>query len=165
MKSVADHDHLLHPCHSRNNAVAHGRLIAAQGVCKPFANISDFWAYLIPMAVFMGCIWVGSNWKSLYPLSYVLRTLLVAVALWLLWPKYTKVRWNHWWLGVIVGIIGIVQWVGMEKLLMSQDWLFWMRMTRHQGQRVRSARAFFHLLQRRGVSSRSAGPARCWWCR
>jgi len=94
-------------------------------------RIPDFWAYIIPMAIFMGFTSMGSQWKSLYPLSYVLKTLVVPVALVVLWPKYTKLRWNHWWLGVIVGVIGLVQWVGMEKLLMSQPWLSWTRMTRN----------------------------------
>src|SRR5206468_1334855 len=31
---------------------------------------------------------------------------------------YTKIRWNYWWLGLVLGIVGIVQWVGMEHLLM-----------------------------------------------
>src|SRR5439155_27116499 len=34
-----------------------------------------------------------------------------------LWNHYTKIRWNHWWLGAIVGVVVIVQWVGMQLLL------------------------------------------------
>lgn len=95
------------------------------------SGISDFWAYVIPMAIFLGLTQIGSSWKEFFPATYIAKTILAAVALWLLWPKYTKVRWNHWWLGVIVGVIGVVQWVGMEKLLMSQPWLFWTRMIRN----------------------------------
>ncbi len=92
------------------------------------AHDFDFWAYLIPMAIFMAFTTIGSQWKQLYPLSYVLKSLIVPVALIVLWPRYTKIRWNYWWLGIIVGIAGVVQWVGMEKLLMSQSWLSWTRM-------------------------------------
>ena len=39
----------------------------------------------------------------------------------LLWPQYTKINWSHAWLGVLVGIVGVFQWVGMEKGLLH----FW----------------------------------------
>jgi CAAX prenyl protease-like protein len=69
------------------------------------------------MAIFMTFIWVGAQWPSLYAPSYVARTVLVGIALWVFWPQYTKVRWNHWWLGVIVGVVGIFQWVPMQLWL------------------------------------------------
>lgn len=92
-------------------------------------SISDFWAYLLPMATFMVFTWLGTQGASWYPPSYVAKTIIVAILLVLLWPKYTKVRWDYWWMGIVVGVIGVVQWVGMEKLLMSQSWLFWTRMS------------------------------------
>jgi CAAX prenyl protease-like protein len=82
------------------------------------------------MAIFIGFTYLGTLSKGTYPASYVLKSLIVPVALVLLWPKYTRIRWDYWWLGVIVGIVGVVQWVGMEKLLMSQSWLWWTRMSR-----------------------------------
>jgi CAAX prenyl protease-like protein len=91
-------------------------------------RISDFWAYVIPMAIFMALTWLGTQSKQWYPACYVAKTVLAALALYILWPKFTPVRWNHWWLGIIVGVVGTVQWIGMEKLLMSQPWLFWTRM-------------------------------------
>lgn len=94
-------------------------------------QVSDFWAYLIPMAIFMGFTTIGSTWKDLFPLSYVAKTLTVPIALYLFWPKFTRIRWDYWWLGIIFGIIGLVQWVGMEKLLMSQDWLSWTRLSKN----------------------------------
>src|SRR5262245_2865927 len=77
----------------------------------------DFWAYLLPMGLFLCFTQIGVSWKQFYPLSYVVKTIIVAVALALLWPRYTKIRWNRWWLGVIVGVLGIVQWVGMQLWL------------------------------------------------
>ena len=93
-------------------------------------RVTDWWAYVIPMAVFMLFTWMGTTWPTLFPLSYILKTFVVAALLFLLWPKFTKVRWDYWWLGIIVGVIGVVQWVGMEKFLMSQPSLFWTRMSR-----------------------------------
>src|SRR4051812_24272028 len=83
---------------------------------KPRVDL-DFWAYLLPMALFLGLTQIGASWKQLYPLSYLIKTVVVAAALVLLWPRYTRIRWNHWWLGVIVGVIGILQWVGMQLWL------------------------------------------------
>lgn len=74
-------------------------------------------AYILPMGVFLVFIQIGSWWPSLFPLLYVVKTVVVAVLLVLLWPYYTKIRWNYWWLGILFGVIGVVQWVGMEKLL------------------------------------------------
>jgi CAAX prenyl protease-like protein len=77
----------------------------------------DDLAYILPMAIFLGLTWAGGNWKSLYPASYVVKTIAVAIALIVLWRRFTPIRWNGWWLGVIVGVVGIFQWVGMQLFL------------------------------------------------
>jgi CAAX prenyl protease-like protein len=79
--------------------------------------LRDEIAYVTPMAVFLGLIWVGTQSKSLYPAAYVARAVIVAGLLAYFWRHYTKIRWNYWWLGAIVGVIGIVQWVGMQSWL------------------------------------------------
>ncbi|HVT87894.1 MAG TPA: CAAX prenyl protease-related protein [Tepidisphaeraceae bacterium] len=85
---------------------------------KPILRgISDFWAYIIPMGIFLILTQAGVLWPAFFPWSYVLKAVLTAIALGLLWPNYTRIRWNHWWLGVIVGVAGIVQWVGMQLFL------------------------------------------------
>jgi CAAX prenyl protease-like protein len=81
--------------------------------------ISDDWAYIIPMGAFLVLTQAGAWWPDLYVLSYVGKTVLVAALLVWLWPRYTKIDWSHAWLGVLVGLIGVVQWVGMEELLLS----------------------------------------------
>ena len=81
--------------------------------------ISDDLAYVLPMGTFLVFTWIGGTWKTLYPISYVAKAILVAIMLFALRKHYTKVRWNHWWLGVIVGVIGIFQWVGMQLWLQS----------------------------------------------
>src|SRR4051812_27302052 len=73
------------------------------------------WQYLAPMALFLACIQVGATWKPLAPWMYVARTFSVGVLLWLLWRAYTKVVWSNLGLAVAVGVVGVVQWVGMEK--------------------------------------------------
>lgn len=86
---------------------------------KTRALVRDDAAYVLPMAIFMAFTWVGGTWPRLYPISYVAKVILVAVALTLFWRYYTKISWRYWWLGVIVGVIGIVQWVGMQLWLQN----------------------------------------------
>jgi CAAX prenyl protease-like protein len=72
-------------------------------------------AYLAPMGAFLLLIWVGSLSKSLYAPAYVARAVVAAVLLALFWRHYTKIRWDFWWLGAIVGVVGIFQWVLMQR--------------------------------------------------
>lgn len=87
----------------------------APAVRRP--RFGDDTAYFLPMAVFLGFVWIGGHWKSLYPTAYVARALVVAVLLWSLRRHYTQIRWNHWWLGILVGVAGIFQWVAMQLWL------------------------------------------------
>ena len=83
----------------------------------------DDLAYILPMAAFLVFTWVGTNetvkgvLPRAYETSYVLKTVIVAAMLWRFRHAYTRIRWNYWWLGVIVGAVGVVQWVGMQLFL------------------------------------------------
>lgn len=79
--------------------------------------LRDDIAYVLPMFTFLAFTWAGTNWKHLYPHSYVAKVIATAALLVLCWRYYTRIRWNHWWLGIIVGVIGIVQWVPMQLWL------------------------------------------------
>jgi len=82
--------------------------------------VPDDWAYMLPMFTFLGFVWLGSTFQDWYPSTYVGRVVVVAAMLALFWPQYTRIRWNGWWLGLIVGVVGIFQWVGMQTAL--QNW-------------------------------------------
>src|SRR5687768_14524265 len=79
--------------------------------------VRDDIAYLLPMAVFMLFTFLGTSdtvnryVPAAYPISYVIKTVAVATLLVVLWRHFTPIRWNGWWLGVIVGVLGIFQWV------------------------------------------------------
>jgi uncharacterized protein len=75
-------------------------------------------AYVAPMAAFLALTWAGGKWPSFFAVSYVLKTILAAGLLIALRRYYTRIRWSYWWLGILVGLVGIVQWVGMEELLL-----------------------------------------------
>jgi len=84
---------------------------------KPEPLVSDPVAYVLPMGIFLAFTWVGGNWPAIYPITYAVKVVVVALALIVLWRHYTKISWRYWWLGVIVGVIGIFQWVGMQQWL------------------------------------------------
>jgi CAAX prenyl protease-like protein len=85
--------------------------------------VRDDLAYILPMAAFLAFIWVGTKGVETkfgntgYPWAYAARVVVVGLMLILFRHAYTKIRWNHWWLGLLVGIAGIFQWVGMQHLL------------------------------------------------
>jgi uncharacterized protein len=86
------------------------------------ARLSDDLAYILPILVFLSFNWIGTQRPDLpyvYPIAYVLKAFLVAGLLVWLWPIFSRIRWDYWWLGLILGVIGIVQWVGMQLWLQS----------------------------------------------
>src|ERR1051326_2977173 len=86
--------------------------------------LRDDIAYMLPMLVFLAFTWLGANWRHehpwTYPASYLAKTFIVAALLVYLWPRFTKIRWSSWWLGAIVGVVGIFQWIGMQLALQHQ---------------------------------------------
>ena len=83
--------------------------------------VTDDIAYILPMAVWLAFTWAGGHWPGFYVASYVLKVFLTAIPLFLLRRHYTKISWNYWWLGLVLGIVGVFQWVCMEKGLLH----FW----------------------------------------
>jgi uncharacterized protein len=83
--------------------------------------IGDDTAYFLPMAAFLLLTYAAAHWPSFFVPGYIIKTFVAGVLLIMLRRHYTKINWDYAWLGVIVGVIGIVQWVGMEKLLLH----FW----------------------------------------
>jgi CAAX prenyl protease-like protein len=76
------------------------------------------------MFVFLGLTAVGGHWPTFYPISYVVKTVVVAGLLVWLWPFYTRIRWHYWWLGLVLGVVGIVQWIGMQLWLQQASPFF-----------------------------------------
>lgn len=93
---------------------------------QPARDVSgrrDDVAYVLPMLTFLaftwlgGSAWVKSHVPHAYPISYVVKTVVVAGLLVAFRRHYTKVRWDYGWLGAIVGVVGVFQWVGMQLWL------------------------------------------------
>ncbi|HLL89564.1 MAG TPA: CAAX prenyl protease-related protein [Tepidisphaeraceae bacterium] len=82
-------------------------------------RVRDDVAYLLPMGAFLALTWAGGNWPATYPYTYTAKTLVAAALLWALWRHYTPPRWSHLGLGVLVGVVGVFQWVLMEKGLLA----------------------------------------------
>ena len=67
----------------------------------------------------------GTEWTPLFAnQQFGVLPLVVGTMLVFFWKYYTKIRWNHWWLGIIVGVVGIFQWVGMQLFLQKHFELF-----------------------------------------
>jgi hypothetical protein len=71
------------------------------------------------MGVFLLLTWVGDQLPALYPWTYPVKTVLTAWLLWKLWRHYTPIRWTWLWLGLVFGVVGVVQWVGMEQFILT----------------------------------------------
>ena len=84
---------------------------------RPARLINDDVAYVLPMAVFLTGVWAGGHWPQVYVAAYAARAAAAAAALVLLRSHYTRVSWSYWWVGAIVGVVGVVQWVGMQAVL------------------------------------------------
>ena len=83
--------------------------------------VRDDIAYILPMGVFLAVTFIAQQWPALLPAGYVLKTILAAALLFAFRRHFTKIRWDYWQLGIVVGILGVIQWVGMEKALLH----FW----------------------------------------
>lgn len=78
------------------------------------------------MFVFLLILFMGGYLESVfgefgaYVVAYVSRTLLVGGLLVWLWPRVMgDVRWTHLGLGIGVGFLGTLQWVGMDKAILA----------------------------------------------
>lgn len=92
--------------------------IKAEPATEPTAApVRDDLAYMLPMALFLVLTWVGGTWPTLYPASYVVKTILAGAALLYCRRAYTPIRWDFWWLGVLIGVLGLFQWIGMQLWL------------------------------------------------
>ena len=67
------------------------------------------------MAAFLGFTYIGATWSNLFAISYVIKTLVTAALLIAFRKQYTRISWHYWWLGAVLGIISIVQWIALDK--------------------------------------------------
>jgi len=77
--------------------------------------LSDDWAYILPMAVFLGITYLGATWPQYFAASYVVKTVLTAAVLLVLRKQYTRIAWHYWWLGAMLGVVSIMQWIALDK--------------------------------------------------
>lgn len=65
----------------------------------------------------------GLHWEQLWityhPLIYFTKTIVAALLLYLLWTHYTKIRWTHLPLGLLLGLLGTPLWIGATYLTHS----------------------------------------------
>jgi CAAX prenyl protease-like protein len=68
----------------------------------------------------------GIDWQDLWftyqPLVYTVKTVVGAVLLVVFWRYYTPIRWRHLGVGVLLGLLGVPLWVGLEMLSQRVGW-------------------------------------------
>ena len=80
----------------------------------------EAWPFVAPMVVFLVFVFLGGFGDAWNIWAYVGRTVIVGAMLVWLWPRVrVDVQWTHLGLGTLVGVIGLVQWVGTDKLLQA----------------------------------------------
>lgn len=83
------------------------------------ARISDDWAYMLPMFAFLAVTGLVTQTSPYYPIGYAAKVVAVGCLLIWLWPFYTRISFRYWWLGLILGVVGIFQWVLMQRWLQN----------------------------------------------
>ncbi len=88
--------------------------------------LPDGWWLWLPMATFLIVLAIGPYTEPYlgefgsYVAAYTARTLLVGGMLIWLWPRLmSEVVWSHTGVAVVFGIVGAIQWIGMDKLLLA----------------------------------------------
>jgi uncharacterized protein len=79
--------------------------------------IGDDIAYMLPMGIFLALTYVGATWPATYEASYVVKTIFTAIVLGLCWKQYTPIIWKHLPLAAAVGVVALIVWIGVEKLV------------------------------------------------
>jgi len=70
------------------------------------------------MVVFLAITFAASSWPAGYPILYIVKTVLAAGLLVMFRRRYTRIRWDYAALGALAGMAGIVQWIGVDKLIL-----------------------------------------------
>ncbi len=83
------------------------------------ADRLDDVAYVSPMVAFLAITLLASSWPAGYPILYVVKTILAAGLLLTFRRRYARVRWDFAALGAVAGVVGIVQWIGVDKLVLQ----------------------------------------------
>jgi CAAX prenyl protease-like protein len=69
--------------------------------------------YVVPMGIYMAFLLVQSNANLLW--LYPVKTIAVAAALWFFRKEYEELRPNFSILAVVVGLVAIVIWIGIDS--------------------------------------------------
>jgi CAAX prenyl protease-like protein len=70
------------------------------------------------MAAFLGITYLATLFPNQYAIFYVAKTILAAALLITFRKRYEPIRWDYAALGALAGVVGIVQWIGVDKLVL-----------------------------------------------
>ena len=71
--------------------------------------------YILPLVVFGAFLALENYWPDAKGWLYPGKTLATGICLWLLRREFKGLAWRWSWLGIVIGVVVVVQWVGMEE--------------------------------------------------
>ena len=71
--------------------------------------------FILPLVVFGSFLALENYWPEAKGWLYPAKTLATGICLWLLRREFKGLAWRWSWLGIVIGVVVVVQWVGMEE--------------------------------------------------
>lgn len=71
--------------------------------------------FILPLVIFGAFLFAESSFPEAKWLLYPLKAVATGLCLWSFRQYYRELCWRWSWLGVIVGLIVAIQWIGMEE--------------------------------------------------
>lgn len=72
--------------------------------------------YILPIVIFGAFLAAEGRWPEAKWILYPLKTVATGACLWWVLAEFKNLSWRWSWLGVVIGLVVVVQWVGMEEL-------------------------------------------------
>ena len=91
---------------------------SAQPIAARRSPFSAEVSYILPMAAFLLFTAIQGQFPQSLPIVYPIKTIAAAALLIICWPAYTKIDLRFWWVGAVAGVVGVVEWIALEKGLL-----------------------------------------------
>ena len=76
--------------------------------------------YVLPLVVFGSFLAVEGYWPQAKWWIYPAKTLATGACLWWLRREFGNLSWRWSWWGIVIGVVVVVQWVGMEEIFRAR---------------------------------------------
>ena len=70
--------------------------------------------YVLPLVIFGAFLAAEGQYPAAKWWLYPAKTLATGICLWWLWREFKALSWRWSWLGIVIGVVVVAQWIGME---------------------------------------------------